>query len=78
MIAHSVGSRIILSALDSLHQNTIWNNITNNFKIESVDLMGAAVDNEEVSMESIDKFNQPWFAHDPVGVKDSTFLAIMD
>jgi Alpha/beta hydrolase of unknown function (DUF900) len=70
LIAHSVGSRIILSALDSLHQNTIWNNITNNFKIESVDLMGAAVDNEEVSMESIDKFNQPWFAHDPVGVKD--------
>ena len=27
------------------------------------------VDNEEVSMEPIDKLNQPWFVHDPAGVK---------
>jgi hypothetical protein len=37
---------VILSTLDSLHKNVIWNN---NFKIASVDLLGAAVDNEEVS-----------------------------
>lgn len=71
LVSHSLGARVILSALENLHQNQIWNNDMNNYKIESIVMMGAAVDNEEVSMESIDKFNQPWFAHDPVGVKDS-------
>jgi len=47
LISHSLGARVILSALDSLHKNAIWN--SNNFTIPSVDLLGAAVDNEEVT-----------------------------
>ena len=48
LIGHSMGARIILSSLDSLHKNATWNN--SNFKVASVDLLGAAVDNEEVTM----------------------------
>ena len=47
LVAHSLGARVVLSSLDSLHQNQTWNN--NNFTIKSVDLLGAAVDDEEVS-----------------------------
>jgi hypothetical protein len=47
LISHSLGARIILSSLESLHKNAIWNN--NNYQITSVHLLGAAVDNEEVS-----------------------------
>jgi len=47
LIGHSLGARVILSALDNLHKNLTWRN--DNFKIISVHLMGAAVDNEEVS-----------------------------
>jgi pimeloyl-ACP methyl ester carboxylesterase len=47
LISHSLGARVILSALDSLHKSPIWN--ANNFKIASVDLLGAAVDDEEVT-----------------------------
>ena len=42
LIAHSLGSRIVLSSLDALHENQEWNN--NNFTIASVHLLGAAVD----------------------------------
>ena len=52
LIGHSLGARVILSALDSLHKNATWNE--RNFKIASVHLMGAAVDNEEVSMDPRD------------------------
>jgi hypothetical protein len=38
---------VILSALDSLNKNAIWNE--KNFRIGSVDLLGAAIDNEEVT-----------------------------
>lgn len=38
---------MVLSSLDSLYKNAIWNN--NNYTISSVHLMGAAVDDEEVS-----------------------------
>jgi hypothetical protein len=50
IIAHSLGSRVVLSALEKLHTNASypeWN--THNFTIASVHLLGAAVDNEEVS-----------------------------
>jgi hypothetical protein len=47
LIGHSLGARLILSSLDSLHKDPIWN--SNGFKITTVHLMGAAVDNEEVS-----------------------------
>jgi predicted alpha/beta hydrolase family esterase len=52
LIGHSLGARVILSTLDSLHKNPIWN--MSNFTIASVHLMGAAVDNEEVSMDPRD------------------------
>jgi len=48
LIGHSMGARIILSSLDSLHKNATWNN--SNFKVASVDLLGATVDDEEVTM----------------------------
>jgi hypothetical protein len=55
LIGHSLGSRVILSSLDSLHKNSTWNN--NNFTITSVHLMGAAVDNEEISKNPKDILN---------------------
>ena len=48
LIGHSLGARVILSSLDSLHKNATWNN--SNFKVASVDLLGATVDDEEVTM----------------------------
>ena len=50
IIAHSLGARVVLNSLDSLHKNPLWNN--KNFKIKSVHFMGAAVDDEEVSSRS--------------------------
>ncbi|HET9808027.1 MAG TPA: alpha/beta hydrolase [Nitrososphaeraceae archaeon] len=52
LIAHSLGARVVLSSLDSLNKNQIWN--ASNFKITSVDLMGAAVDDDEVSKNAAD------------------------
>jgi hypothetical protein len=59
LLGHSLGSRVILSALQSLHEDPVWNNNTNNFKIASVHLMAAAVDNEEVSQNPLDVNNDP-------------------
>lgn len=61
IIAHSLGSRVVLSALDRLHANTSypeWN--TNNFTIASVHLLGAAVDDEEVSKNLSDTRDSPY------------------
>jgi hypothetical protein len=64
IIAHSLGSRVVLSSLEylSTHQNAFINQSSK--IIKSVHLMGAAVDNEEVSLNSIAGFNNPfpWFA----------------
>ncbi len=49
MIGHSLGSRVILSSLDSLLKNETLNR--NNASIASVHLMGAAVDDEEVAKD---------------------------
>ena len=49
LVAHSLGARVVLSALDSLYNNQKWNN--EKFKVTSVNLMGAAVDDEEVSKD---------------------------
>ena len=57
LIAHSMGARVVLSSLDSLTNNLNWNN--NNYTIASVHLMGAAVDDEEVSKNSNDIVNDP-------------------
>jgi hypothetical protein len=57
LIAHSMGARVVLSSLESLTNNLNWNN--NNYTIASVHLMGAAVDDEEVSKNSNDILNDP-------------------
>jgi hypothetical protein len=49
---HSLGARVILSSLDSLHKDPLW--IRSCFKIASVHLLGAAVHNEEVSNDPQD------------------------
>lgn len=51
-IAHSLGARVVLSSLDSLNYNQVWNN--NNFQIATVHFMGAAVDDDEVSKDPSD------------------------
>lgn len=52
LISHSIGARVLLSTLDNLATNPTWN--SNGYKIASVHLMGAAVDDEEVSKNSLD------------------------
>lgn len=49
IIAHSLEARAVLEALDFIDNNSTWNN--NGFVISSVHLLGAAVDNEEVSTD---------------------------
>jgi hypothetical protein len=57
LIAHSMGTRVLLSGLDSLYKNQEWNN--NNFKIASAHAMGAAVDNEEIANSPSYIINNP-------------------
>ena len=52
LIGHSLGSRVILSSLASLDVNAKWNEL--NYNITSVHLLGAAVDNEEISKNIMD------------------------
>jgi pimeloyl-ACP methyl ester carboxylesterase len=52
IIAHSLGSRVVLDTLCRLHNNQEWNN--NNSRITSVHLMGGAIDNDEVSKNQQD------------------------
>jgi esterase/lipase superfamily enzyme len=49
LIAHSLGARVVLSALDSLYNNQKWN--SEKFKVTSVNFIGAAVDDEEISKD---------------------------
>jgi pimeloyl-ACP methyl ester carboxylesterase len=82
LISHSMGARVILSALESLDSNQQWNR--NNFKVASVHLLGAAVDDEEVSKNILYIVKNPtslfelpeWF--DPYGVKSAYGKAIED
>ena len=46
LVGHSLGSRVILSALNTLDNNNEWK--LSNFKILTVNLLGGAVDNYEV------------------------------
>jgi hypothetical protein len=57
LLGHSMGARVILNALDELHNSSQWNN--NNFTISSVTLVGAAVDDEEVSTDPVDIITDP-------------------
>lgn len=56
IIAHSLGAKVVLNALQELTGNQGWNNSSSssNFKVESVHLMGAAVDDEQVSKDPSD------------------------
>jgi hypothetical protein len=50
IIGHSLGAQVILNALDYLRNDSIWNN--RGYTISSVHLLGAAVDDEEISASS--------------------------
>jgi pimeloyl-ACP methyl ester carboxylesterase len=83
LIGHSMGARVILSTLDSLDINQQWNR--NNFKISSVHLLGAAVDDEEVSKNILyivknpsSLLFTPLESFDPYGVKSAYGKAIED
>jgi hypothetical protein len=52
LVAHSLGARVLLSALGVLNNDEPWNE--RNFKVASVHLLGAAVDNEKVSKDDQD------------------------
>jgi hypothetical protein len=52
LIAHSLGARVALSSLDILHNHPEWND--KNFTVESVHLLAAAVDNEEIFKNPFD------------------------
>lgn len=54
IIAHSLGAKVVLNALQDLTGNQGWNNSSRSFKVESVHLMGAAVDDEQVSTNPSD------------------------
>ncbi len=55
IIAHSLGSRVTFSAINSLFNEPLLN-----FKISSIHLLGAAIDNEQVSLDASDCIsNQP-------------------
>jgi hypothetical protein len=58
LIAHSLGSRLVLGTLDSLENNTRWKE--EQFSVTSVHLMGAAVDDEEVSKNQSDIDHSPF------------------
>jgi esterase/lipase superfamily enzyme len=61
LIAHSLGARVTLAALQSLHTNPDWTNTVSN-EIKSVHLVGAAVDNEQISTKASDcSSNKPPF-----------------
>jgi Alpha/beta hydrolase of unknown function (DUF900) len=80
LVAHSLGSRVVLSALDNLYNNQKWNK--EKFKVTSVHLMGAAVDDEEVSKDlsyviknpAIVKNMSKWY--DVFGIKSAYGKAI--
>jgi hypothetical protein len=55
LIAHSLGARVVLSSLDSLHKDSLWNE--RNYKVTSVDFLGAAIDDEEISNNPQDVLN---------------------
>jgi esterase/lipase superfamily enzyme len=50
LIGHSLGAQVILNALDHLRNDGVWN--SGGYTISSVHLLGAAVDDEEISARS--------------------------
>ena len=52
LMAHSLGARVVVEAIQNLENNSQWNEQQR--KILSVDLLGAAIDDEEVSINQND------------------------
>lgn len=76
LVAHSMGARVVLNAIQELTENEKWTDCEcGNGKIDSVHLLGAAVDNEEVGVESgfgsaieevVGEFHNMWNSEDDV------------
>lgn len=55
LVGHSLGASVILNALERLHNDpelSLWNAPDRNYKVESVHLLGAAVNPEDVSIRN--------------------------
>jgi hypothetical protein len=76
LIGHSLGARVVLSALQSLHNNQEWKN--EKFKVTSVHLLGGDVDNEEVSKDSWDIVSDPTNFNGTFSIKFPYGNAIQD
>ena len=55
ILAHSIGSRVVVEAIKNLDENLQWNQQQQ--KVLSVDLLGAAIDDEEVSTNPNDRYD---------------------
>ncbi|HYG00006.1 MAG TPA: alpha/beta hydrolase [Candidatus Saccharimonadales bacterium] len=68
ILAHSLGSRVVVEAIRNLDGNLQWNQQQQ--KLLSVDLLGAAIDDEEVSTNpndrNDDKYQPRADAYDPI------------
>jgi hypothetical protein len=52
LVSHSLGAKVILNALERLHNDpelSLWNAPDKNYKVESVHFLGAAVNPEDIS-----------------------------
>lgn len=78
LVGHSLGARVILNALDRLHNDprlAPWNAVERNYRVASVHLLGAAVNPEAVSMtqgfgipirDEVDQFHNKFSLQDDV------------
>lgn len=54
LIGHSMGARVVLSALDSITRDDLWRASNSNFNISTVNLLGGAIDNYAVLKNNSD------------------------
>ncbi len=70
LIAHSLGSRVTLSAIQWIYDNDNERDNALSKKITSTHLLGAAIDNEQVSMNSDDcSINKPPLPCNGIAIK---------
>lgn len=65
LVAHSLGARVVLESINYLDNNQDWNN--NDFNILSVNLLGAAINDNEISVESFGNDNNDSSNNSPYG-----------
>jgi pimeloyl-ACP methyl ester carboxylesterase len=75
LISHSLGARVTLSSLDILHNHPEWND--KNYKVKSVHLLGAAVDNEEITKNPFDIVKDPMNGYN-INVIEMKYPIILD